>query len=165
MARRLNHQSAEPRRATRLRQNAPRNVYERGYLRIDFDAYQVWVDGRPLHLMRREFQLLRFLVQSANRVFDRTQILAQVWPRARVNARMVDVHIYRLRRSLERAPEHPKLFVTVRGVGWRFDERPLLEAQGTTDPNHEDSHDQSRQRDCLLKVTTDNPRRGVTCTE
>ena len=103
----------------------PRDLYENGRLRIDFDAYEVWVDGRPVHLFRREFQLLRFFVRSANRVFDRTQILAQVWPEARVNPRTVDVHVYRLRRCIERDPTRPEILVTVRGVGWKFNARAL----------------------------------------
>jgi DNA-binding response OmpR family regulator len=144
---RLSRQLPESRALRRARAEPARSIYELGRLRIDFDAYQVWADGRAVHLMRREFQLLRFFVQSANRVFDRTQILAQVWPRARVNPRTVDVHVYRLRRALERDPEHPELFVTVRGVGWRFDERPLLEAHDATDSDHADSHDRSPQHD------------------
>ncbi len=147
--------SRVPRRA---RGKPSRSIYELGRLRIDFDAHQVWVDGHAVHLMRREFQLLRFFVQSANCVFDRTQILARVWPGAQVNPRTVDVHVYRLRRSLERDPEHPELFVTVRGVGWRFDERPLLEAHGTTHSDREESHDPSAGRD--PKVTTHNQKGG-----
>jgi len=103
----------------------PRTVYERGRLRIDFDAYEVWVDGHPVRMVRREFQLLRFFVRAANRVFDRTQILARVWPEAHVTAHTVDVHVHRLRRCIEVDPEHPALIVTVRGVGWKFDERAL----------------------------------------
>jgi two-component system, OmpR family, alkaline phosphatase synthesis response regulator PhoP len=118
----------------------PRRVYECGRLRIDFDAYEVWVDGHSVHLLRREYELLRFFVESPNRVFDRTQILAHVWPRARINPRTVDVHVYRLRHCLERDPEHPELFVTVRGVGWRFDERTLREARGTVEAQHVDSN-------------------------
>jgi len=132
--------------------------YELGRLRIDFHAYQVWVGGRSVHLMRREFELLRFFVQAANCVFDRTQILAHVWPGARVNPRTVDVHVYRLRRSLERDPEHPELFVTVRGVGWRFDEQPLLEAHDPAHSDEDHSHDRPLGRD--LKVTTHNQKGG-----
>lgn len=128
----------------RARAGPQRAVYERGRLRIDFDAYEVWADGQPVHLMRREFQLLRFFVESANRVFDRTQILARVWPGARVNPRTVDVHVYRLRRCIERDPMHPELLVTVRGVGWRFDERSLLEEHGTPEPHGDDSRNRSR---------------------
>jgi two-component system alkaline phosphatase synthesis response regulator PhoP len=140
---RLSERLPQSRVSRRARGEAARSIFELGRLRIDFDAYQVWVDGRPVHLMRREFQLLRFFAQAANRVFDRTQILAQVWPRLGVNPRVVDVHIYRLRRALERDPGHPELFVTVRGVGWRFDERRLLEAHGLADSEHAGSHDRS----------------------
>ncbi len=113
------------RRSPQADVDPPRSVYEQGRLRIDFDAYEVWVDGRSVRLLRREFQLLRFFARSANRVFDRAQILAAVWPLARVNSRTVDVHVYRLRRQIERDPVHPEVLVTVRGVGWKFNERAL----------------------------------------
>ena len=103
----------------------PHTVYEKGRLRIDFDAYEISIDGRPVHLTRREFQLLRFFVEWGNRVIGRTQILAQVWPQSPVKAQTVDVHVCRLRRQLERDPVHPEVLVTVRGVGWTFNERAL----------------------------------------
>jgi DNA-binding winged helix-turn-helix (wHTH) protein len=163
IAPRLKEKSPESRPSRRGRGEPARSIYERGRLRIDFDAYQVWADGRAVHLMRREFQLLRFFVHSANRVFDRMQILAQVWPRARVNPRMVDVHVYRLRRALERHPERPELFVTVRGVGWRFDERPLLEAHGPTDPDHADSRDRSPQHGFRRRLQPTTGGGKITC--
>jgi len=145
ISRRLSERSAASFVSQRARgPAAPRSVYERGRLRIDFDAYEVWVDGHPIHLMRREFQLLRFFVQSANRVFDRIQILTHIWPRARVNPRTVDVHVYRLRRCIERDPMRPELLVTVRGVGWRFDERTLIQARETADAHHLEPHTSSR---------------------
>jgi len=117
----------------------PRTVYKKGRLRIDFDAYEVWVDGRPVHLMRREFQLLRFFVQRPNRVFDRTQLLAQIWAGKPVNPRSLDTHVYRLRRGIEQDPLHPELFVTVRGVGWKFNERALRGAGEKAGVTHERS--------------------------
>ncbi|HVM96181.1 MAG TPA: winged helix-turn-helix domain-containing protein [Candidatus Acidoferrales bacterium] len=113
-----------PERAHRELRHA-RAVYEKGRLRIDFDAYEVCVDGRAVHLTRREFLLLRFFVQWTNRVFDRTQIVEHLWPEERIDPRTVDVHICRLRRCIEREPAHPELLITVRGVGWRFDDRSL----------------------------------------
>ena len=102
-----------------------RAVYEKGRLRIDFDAYEVCVDGGAVHLTRREFLLLRFFVQWPNRVFDRTQIVGHLWPEEPIDPRTVDVHICRLRRCIERDAAHPELLITVRGVGWRFDDRSL----------------------------------------
>lgn len=104
----------------------PANVYEQGRLRIDFDAYEVFVDGQQVHLFLREFQLLRFFVQSPNHVFRREQILDLVWgPEASIDLRTVDVHIRRLRTVIERDDAHPELIVTVRGVGYKFAERAL----------------------------------------
>jgi two-component system, OmpR family, response regulator RegX3 len=104
----------------------PPNVYEKGGLRIDFDSYEIFVDGRAVHLSLRDFEFLRFFVRSANRVFTREQILESVWGGGiHVDARTVDVHIRRLRARLERNASHPQLIVTVRGVGYRFDDRTL----------------------------------------
>lgn len=126
---RLSEQDEEP----------ERTMYRKGRLRIDFDAYEVWVDGRPVHLMRGEFQLLRFFVQWPNRVFDRTQLLAQIWGGKQVNPRSLDTHVYRLRRCIEQDPVHPELLVTVRGVGWKFNARALWGAGEKAGVAHERS--------------------------
>jgi two-component system alkaline phosphatase synthesis response regulator PhoP len=104
----------------------PHEVYERGRLRIDFDTYEVVLDGKKIDLSLREFELLRFFVRSPNRVFDRLQILDLVWGQdTYVEPRTVDVHVRRLRARIERDDANPELIVTVRGVGYKFDERPL----------------------------------------
>jgi two-component system, OmpR family, alkaline phosphatase synthesis response regulator PhoP len=97
-------------------------TYERGRLRIDFAAYQVLVDGEPRDLPLREFELLAFLVKHPMRVFTREQLLDLVWgPGSDSEARTIDVHIHRLRAQLEQDEINPRLIVTVRGVGYRFD--------------------------------------------
>jgi len=102
-------------------------VYEKGRLRIDFDAYEVFLDGQRVHFSLRDFELLRFFVRTPNRVFRRTQIIEAVWgQQVHVDARTVDVHIRRLRCRLERNPSRPQLIVTVRGVGYRFFDNALL---------------------------------------
>ena len=102
------------------------DAYEKGRLRIDFAAYEVWLDGRPVHLSLRDFELLRFFVRSPNRVFDRSLILKLVWGNdTHVTARTVDVHVRRLRLRVERDAANPELIVTVRGVGYRFNDRIL----------------------------------------
>lgn len=103
-----------------------REVYERGGLRIDFAAREVWRDDQRIALPRREFELLRFLARHPNRVYERGQILAFVWGRdTYVEPRTVDVHIRRLRGRIERSGGDPDVIVTVRGVGYMFDERRL----------------------------------------
>jgi len=104
----------------------PHEVYEKGRLRVDFDAYEVHVDGRQVDLSLREFELLRFFVRAPHRTFDRLQILDLVWgPDTYVEPRTVDVHIRRLRKHIERDDANPELIRTVRGVGYRFDDRAL----------------------------------------
>jgi DNA-binding response OmpR family regulator len=102
------------------------DVYEKGRLRIDFAAYEVWLDGQLAHLSLRDFELLRFFVRSPNRVYDRSLILKLVWGNdTHVTPRTVDVHVRRLRVRIERDPALPELIVTVRGVGYRFNDRIL----------------------------------------
>jgi two-component system alkaline phosphatase synthesis response regulator PhoP len=96
-------------------------VYERGRLRMDFDTYEVFLDGQTLPLSLRELELLKFFVRHPNRVYDRLQLLDLVWgPEMHVEPRTVDVHVRRLRKRIERDDADPKLIVTVRGVGYKF---------------------------------------------
>jgi len=114
------------RRAYDQQPEAPQEVYERGGLRIDFDTYEVYLDGKRIELSLREFELLRFFVKHPNRVYERAQLLELVWgPDTYVEPRTIDVHIRRLRRRIERDDSMPELIVTVRGVGYMFDERRL----------------------------------------
>lgn len=102
------------------------DVYDKGRLRIDFDTYEVFLDGKQIDLSLREFELLRFFVRSPNRVYDRLQILDLVWGQdTYVEPRTVDVHIRRLRQRVERDDANPELICTVRGVGYRFNDRAL----------------------------------------
>jgi DNA-binding response OmpR family regulator len=93
-------------------------VYHGGRLSADFDAVAVSVDGQPVRLTRREFELLRFLVQNKNRVVSRDRLLERVWGYDRVvETRSVDVHIGRLRNKLGAAGRQVE---TVVGLGYRF---------------------------------------------
>ncbi len=104
----------------------PHEFFERGRLRVDFDTYQVFLDGREVKLSLREFELLSFLVRHPNRVFERTQLLDLVWGRdTYVEPRTVDVHIRRLRTRIERDDHTPELILTVRGVGYKFNDAAL----------------------------------------
>jgi two-component system alkaline phosphatase synthesis response regulator PhoP len=104
----------------------PHELYERGRLRIDFDTYQAFLDGREVKLSLREFELLSFFVRHPQRVFERTQLLDLVWGRdTYVEPRTVDVHVRRLRMRIERDDTRPELILTVRGVGYKFDDAAL----------------------------------------
>ena len=104
----------------------PHQMYVRGRLQIDYDTYEVKLDGNPLELGLREFELLKFFVQSPNRVFSRTQILDLVWGHnVYIEPRTVDVHIRRLRKRIEQDDANPSLLLTVRGVGYKFNPEAL----------------------------------------
>ena len=93
-------------------------VYEGMHLRADFDAVSVAVDGDPIRLTRREFELLRFLVENRNRVLSRDRLLERVWGYDRfIETRSVDVHVGRLRAKLGTAGRQIE---TVVGLGYRF---------------------------------------------
>jgi len=109
------------RRAHLLAEPESAGLYERGRLKIDFDSYQVYVEGKRKELALREFELLRFLVQHPMRVYNREQLLDKVWGRDTFfEPRTVDVHVRRLRKHIERDDANPELILTVRSVGYRF---------------------------------------------
>lgn len=93
-------------------------VYRGRHLVADFDAVAVSVAGKAIRLTRREFDLLRFLVQNKNRVISRDRLLERVWGYEKtVETRSVDVHIGRLRSKLGEAGTQIE---TVVGLGYRF---------------------------------------------
>ncbi len=114
------------RRAEAAAAGAPPDRYERGRLSIDVGRHEVRLDGAPLPLSLREFQLLTFFVRHPNRVYDRLTILDLVWGSdTYVEPRTVDVHVRRLRMLVERDAARPELIQTVRGVGYRFNDQAL----------------------------------------
>jgi DNA-binding response OmpR family regulator len=93
-------------------------VYRGEHLVADFDAVSIAVDGESVRLTRREFELLRFLVENRNRVLSRDRLLERVWGYDRlIETRSVDVHIGRLRGKLGAAGRQIE---TVVGLGYRF---------------------------------------------
>jgi two-component system, OmpR family, alkaline phosphatase synthesis response regulator PhoP len=99
----------------------PHDAFERGRLRLDFDTYEVFVDGVKAALSLREFELLKFFVRHPHRVYERLQLLDLVWGRETyVEPRTVDVHVRRLRKHIERDDATPELILTVRGVGYKW---------------------------------------------
>jgi DNA-binding response OmpR family regulator len=118
----LRELAARVRAVLRRRQGLPAEaapgVYRGRHLTADFDAVWIAVDGQPVRLTRREFQLLRALVQNRNRVLSRERLLEQVWGYDQeIETRSVDVHIGRLRAKLGPAGRQVE---TVIGLGYRF---------------------------------------------
>jgi hypothetical protein len=118
-------QATSPTQATRPTQ-PPGPAGPHDGLHIDRHAYRVSVDGHPVELSYREFELLAFLAEHPGRVFSRRQLVGSVWNGADVGSRTVDVHVRRLRMKLGR---YAAGIVTVRNVGYRYE--PSRTALGT----------------------------------
>lgn len=96
------------------------------HLRIDVAARQVWHDDHPVDLTAIEFDLLHALAEHRGRVLSREQLLERVWGHDFYGEdRVVDVHLGHIRKKIEADPAQPALIVTVRGVGYRFEDEPL----------------------------------------
>ncbi len=104
-----------------LRRRAPEAVAERieiGELALDTATHRVTWQGAPLKVGPTEFKLLGYLMQHAERVHSRAQLLDKVWgDHVYIEERTVDVHVKRLRESLGAAAP---MVETVRGAGYRL---------------------------------------------
>jgi two-component system, OmpR family, response regulator RegX3 len=90
-------------------------------VRLDRARHEVRVDGQPVELPPKEFELLAYLLENAGRVLTRGQLIDEIWGSDYVgDTKTLDVHIRRLRTRLEDDPKDPKRIRTVRGVGYRF---------------------------------------------
>lgn len=116
-----------------------------GDLVVDTNGYTTTLNGEPVNLAYKEFELLKYLVQHPHRVFTRAQLLQEVWGYDYYGGtRTVDVHIRRLRAKLGGEYEH--LIGTVRNVGYRFD--PPENGDSSNDDDVQDSNDTGGENDC-----------------
>jgi DNA-binding response OmpR family regulator len=98
-------------------------VAESGDLRLSREARRAWKADDELTLRPREFDLLAFLIHNRGLALSRRQLLDGAWGSDYVgDERTVDVHVRALREAIEDDPSAPKRIVTVRGVGYRFEE-------------------------------------------
>ncbi|SNR84369.1 two-component system, OmpR family, response regulator RegX3 [Geodermatophilus saharensis] len=95
---------------------------EAGPVRMDVERHVVAVDGEPVALPLKEFDLLELLLRNAGRVLTRGQLIDRVWGSDYVgDTKTLDVHVKRLRAKIEPDPANPKYLVTVRGLGYKFE--------------------------------------------
>lgn len=104
-------------------ETATKDVIVFSHLTIDNDAHRVLADGKEVALTPKEYELLYFLAKSPDKVFDREQLLKEVWHYEFFgDLRTVDTHVKRLREKLNRISENAaKMIVTVWGVGYKFE--------------------------------------------
>lgn len=93
-----------------------------GPVRMDIERHVVTVNGGPVQLPLKEFELLELLLRNAGRVLTRGQLIDRVWGADYVgDTKTLDVHVKRLRSKLEPEPSAPRYIVTVRGLGYKFE--------------------------------------------
>lgn len=98
-------------------------VLSGGRVVLDIDRHTVEVDGAQINMPLKEFELLEMLMRNAGRVLTRGQLIDRVWGSDYFgDTKTLDVHIKRIRSRIEENPSTPKMLITVRGLGYRFDE-------------------------------------------
>jgi two-component system phosphate regulon response regulator PhoB/two-component system alkaline phosphatase synthesis response regulator PhoP len=91
-----------------------------GPIELDARSGEAFMDGEPLDLSVTEYRLLESLAAAGGRTVSRDELLRRVWGMQAGDTRTLDVHIFRLRRKMEKNPERPEFLQTVRGRGYRL---------------------------------------------
>jgi two-component system response regulator QseB len=104
----------------RRRSGGATNLLQHGRLALDLRAMSVKYGGAPVDLKRREFMLLKKLIENPSQTFSRSQLEEYVYGwQGDVESNAIDVHVHHLRRKL-----YPEVIKTVRGIGYRIDPLP-----------------------------------------
>ena len=102
-------------------------VLRAGRVELDVERHTVSVAGVTVAMPLREFELLEFLMRNAGRVLTRGQLIDRVWGADYVgDTKTLDVHIKRIRSRIEQHPSRPTQVITVRGLGYRFEDGSSL---------------------------------------
>lgn len=116
--------------ATQTMTKGADETYEFNGAAINFTRHEVMVRGEPRSLTSLEIKLLKCLIENEGVVLTRNQLLDKVWGHdSSPTTRTVDNFIARLRQHFESDPANPKHFLSVRGVGYRFVEKPAVDAE------------------------------------
>ncbi len=102
---------------------APKSRLAFGPLVINSRKRSVEVNGQPVRLTKKEYDLLELFTSHAGEILKRNYICKQLWPEDEIYpwSRALDVHIRRLRKKIEPDPDHPRFILTHPGVGYRFE--------------------------------------------
>ena len=103
------------------RQQAPEKEVQLGSVVLNFERYEAFRNGEPLHLTTREIDLLKYLHQFEGRPVSRNDILDEVWGMdSEAGSRTVDTHIAMLRKKIEPNPDSPRFILSQRGIGYKM---------------------------------------------
>jgi two-component system alkaline phosphatase synthesis response regulator PhoP len=97
-------------------------TYEFGNCEVDFDRVEVRRNGVSIDISAQEFRLLATFIRRRGRVLSRDQLIDAAWGQdVFVTDRVVDTHVWNLRKKIEPTPAEPRYICSVRGLGYRFD--------------------------------------------
>lgn len=95
-----------------------------GPVEIDQERHQVLIRGEEVAMPLKEFELLLYLLQNSGRVLTRNQLIDRIWGSDYFgDTKTLDVHVKRIRSRIEKDPANPKYLQTVRGVGYKFENK------------------------------------------
>jgi two-component system, OmpR family, KDP operon response regulator KdpE len=96
-------------------------AYECGNLKIDFESRKVFTNGQEIKLTPTEYSLLAYLARKDGRIVTQTQLLQELWgPLANAEVGSLRVHIFALRKKIERDSSQPEHLITEPGIGYRL---------------------------------------------
>lgn len=101
--------------------NAANNEYTVGNLNINFSNYSARSNGEDVNLSHREFEVIKYLIDNKNNIVTRDDLLRDVWGfENKITTRTIDNFILRLRQKIETDSNHPKIILTIYGVGYKL---------------------------------------------
>lgn len=93
-------------------------------LSLDKDSSRIYKDGKEISLTGREFLLLSYFMENANKIISKDRLYEQVWGESSgICDNTIMVHIRHLREKIEETPSNPKLLITVKGLGYKLKKR------------------------------------------
>jgi DNA-binding response OmpR family regulator len=106
----------------RREERAPERTLTFGECELDVDRAELRRAGAPVDLTAQEFRILQVFVRRAGHVLSREQLIDAAWgPGMAITDRAVDTHVFNLRRKIEADPADPRVILSVRGLGYRFE--------------------------------------------
>jgi two-component system alkaline phosphatase synthesis response regulator PhoP len=115
----LTHQNR--RHQTNTERQSDISTYEFAAAKINFPQFELSIEGKPVQLTKREWELLEFFVENEGRLIPRQELLEKVWRMpGHIQTRAPDQFILRLRKAFETDPANPRHFLTIRDMGYRF---------------------------------------------
>ena len=94
-----------------------------GNMEVNIDRHEASIDGNKLELSPKEFELLAYLIKHKGKVYSREFLLKEIWGYDYYgDSRTIDVHMRWLRKKIEVDPDHPRRLITLRGIGYKFEQ-------------------------------------------